>query len=184
MCNSETFPAVTCRFIRLVALSEINDNNWTSAAEISVYEALPKPTGLSAVAGDNSVSLDWNDTAGAGGYCIYLSQSENGPYTEIKYNQADSNYNDNTAVNCNVYFYYVTALDVSEGESEYSELAYASLRPDGDLTGDCLVKMNDFALFSQNWLDTDCWYCNGADFSHDVQVNLNDLQMLVENWID
>jgi hypothetical protein len=37
ICNSETFPSKYGRYVSLVALSEINGNPWTTAAEINVY---------------------------------------------------------------------------------------------------------------------------------------------------
>jgi hypothetical protein len=41
----------------------------------------------------------------------------------------------------------------------------------------------DFALFGQNWFDSDCWYCNGADLNGNEQVDFGDLQMLAGNWL-
>src|SRR5262249_29413755 len=39
------FPATTGRYVRLIALSEINGNPWTSAAELNVFgTAAPSPT--------------------------------------------------------------------------------------------------------------------------------------------
>src|SRR5262249_39420236 len=39
------FPATTGRYVRLIALSEINGNPWTSAAELNVFgNAAPSPT--------------------------------------------------------------------------------------------------------------------------------------------
>ena len=131
-----------------------------------------------------TVSLQWDDTPGAAGYHVYRSESENGPYSQIAGGLLTSDYIDNTAVNCNVYFYYVTAADGSGGQSAYSAPAYASLRPKGDLTGDCLIKLADFALFAQNWLDSDCWYCNGADLNNNGQVDIIDLQTLAGNWLE
>ena len=183
MCNSDTFPAVTGHYIRLVALSEINGNPWTSAAEINVYEALPAPIGLTATPGDNSVSLEWNDTPESANYHVYRSESEDGTYSQIA-TSTTSDYIDDTAINCNVYFYCVTAVSGSGGPSAYSTPAYASLGPKGDISGDCAVKLLDFALFAQNWMDTNCWYCNGADLDKNDQVDIDDLRLLAEGWLE
>lgn len=149
-------------------------------------EISPKaPTGLSVIPGNNSVTLNWTDNieTDLAGYRVYRSNSESGPYDSIASGVEVSNYLDSIAVNCNVYFYYVTAVDHASNESEPSGPAYASLRPKGDLTGDCFVKLADFALFSQNWLDSDCWYCNGADLDDNKQVDIEDLRLLIENWL-
>ncbi len=57
-----------------------------------------------------------------------------------------------------------------------------TLRLNGDLTGDHFVNLRDFALFSMNWQDTDCGYCNGADLNYDGHANFADLLIMVENW--
>lgn len=151
--------------------------------------------GSSAVYGNQVVSmsapsgpiiLDWNDNTEGdlAGYKVYRSTSENGPFSVIADNVTESYYEDVDITGGMVYFYYVTAVDNSENESAGSSPAYASLRIKGDMDGSGSITLEDFALFSQNWLDANCWYCNGADFSGDEQVTLDDLSILVQNWLD
>ncbi len=143
------------------------------------------PTGLTATAGSGIVILDWADNTDndLAGYRVYRSDSEIGPFSVIADNVPASYYEDNDVVTGMVYFYYVTAIDISNNESTNSEPTYASLRIPGDLDGNSSANLEDFALFTQNWLDINCWYCNGADLSGDERVTLEDLQILTENWL-
>jgi len=56
-----------------------------------------------------------------------------------------------------------------------------------DLTGDCEpdgdVDWADLQCLVENWLDADCGYCSGADFSGDNKVNFYDFVMMAENWL-
>lgn len=77
------------------------------------------PTGLAAVAGDGSVSLDWADNGESdlAGYNVYRDTATGGPYTQIAADVTTSDYVDNTAVNGTTYYYVVTAVDTSSNES-------------------------------------------------------------------
>jgi hypothetical protein len=63
---------------------------------------------------------------------------------------------------------------------------------DADLNGDCVVDMQDFALFAGYWMNINCsaanGYCGGADFdmngSRSGNVDLDDLMELVSEWLD
>jgi glucuronoarabinoxylan endo-1,4-beta-xylanase len=56
-----------------------------------------------------------------------------------------------------------------------------------DLDGNCYVNLNDFGVFAQYWLHTDCAAqenCEGADFElTDGVVNFFDLGKFVEQWL-
>ena len=73
------------------------------------------PSGLTANAGDGSVSLDWNNN-GEGdlaGYRVYRSTSSGGGYSEIAGLVGSSDYVDNGVSNGTTYFYVVRAEDTS-----------------------------------------------------------------------
>jgi hypothetical protein len=86
MCMKETFAPVSGRYVRLVALSEINDNPWTSAAEIYVYgmltvtvpnvvslsQALAEANIVAAGLAVGTVTTTYSDTVDAG---MVISQS-------------------------------------------------------------------------------------------------------------
>ena len=78
------------------------------------------PTGLTATAGNNTVSLDWNDN-GEGdlaGYNVYRSTTSGSGYA--KQNSSlltNSDYNDSNVSNGTTYYYVVTAVDAGSNES-------------------------------------------------------------------
>jgi hypothetical protein len=56
-----------------------------------------------------------------------------------------------------------------------------------DLSGDGVVNLVDFAIFSLYWLNEDCSddndWCGGADLTFDSHVNFGDLAFLYECWL-
>jgi pectate lyase len=81
------------------------------------------PTGLEAMAGDATVSLNWNNN-GEGdlaGYYVYRSTNSGPPYSRLNSTPlTSSDYTDNTVTNGINYYYVVTAIDTSLNESVYS----------------------------------------------------------------
>jgi fibronectin type 3 domain-containing protein len=81
------------------------------------------PTGLAAMAGDATVSLDWNDN-GEGdldGYNVYRSTTPGGGYSQLNGSLlSSSDYTDNSVSNGTTYYYVVTAVDTASNESGYS----------------------------------------------------------------
>ncbi|MHC4113618.1 MAG: cellulase family glycosylhydrolase, partial [Planctomycetota bacterium] len=86
------------------------------------------PTGLSATAGDATVSLDWNDNTepDLAGYDVYRSTTSGGPYSVIDFDLTQSDYTDNSVSNGTTYYYVVTAVDTNLNESAYSNEASAT----------------------------------------------------------
>jgi beta-glucanase (GH16 family) len=81
------------------------------------------PTGLTATAGYNSVTLDWADNTDEdmANYAVYRSTTAAGPYTHLTDTpDTTSDYVDLTALNGTTYYYVVTAIDTSANESGYS----------------------------------------------------------------
>ncbi|MBW8040334.1 MAG: cellulase family glycosylhydrolase [Planctomycetes bacterium] len=86
------------------------------------------PTGLSATAGDATVSLDWDDNSepDLAVYDVYRSTTTGGPYSVIDFDLTSSDYIDNSVSNGTTYYYVVTAVDTSNNESGYSSEASAT----------------------------------------------------------
>lgn len=87
------------------------------------------PTGLSVVAGDGVVMLDWNENSEGdlAGYTVYRSTIAGGPYVPV--NAAllpASSHVDHTVINGITYYYVVTASDTNANESGYSTEASAT----------------------------------------------------------
>jgi fibronectin type 3 domain-containing protein len=84
------------------------------------------PSGLTATAGDGTVSLAWDSGADVAGYTIYRSRVSGGGYTRL--NDAPmlaTAYCDDTVTNGQLYYYVVTALDSAGNESDRSNEAEA-----------------------------------------------------------
>lgn len=77
------------------------------------------PTGLTAVAGDGSVALDWDDNGESDldGYTVYRGTTSGGPYDVLDSTSASA-YTDAAATNGTTYYYVVTADDLSGNESD------------------------------------------------------------------
>ncbi len=83
------------------------------------------PSGLSAAAGNATVSLSWNAVSGAVSYNIYRSPVQGGGYVLIG-NATGTTYTDNTAVNGTHYYYVVRAVDNLGNEGNNSNEANAT----------------------------------------------------------
>jgi hypothetical protein len=91
-----------------------------------------QPTALTALGSTGGVQLDWADNteANLGGYNVYRSESDSGPWTKI--NAAvltSSSFDDTGAPSGATSYYQITAVDLSGGES--SAAAVSAARPDG-----------------------------------------------------
>ena len=90
-----------------------------------VYEALAAPTNLAAVAGDGSVSLDWDDNSetGLAGYNLYRAFAPGLYYSMVNTEPiSPSNFTDTTTNNGSQYYYKVTARGTGGNESEFSNV--------------------------------------------------------------
>jgi len=98
----------------------------------------------------------------------------------------DTNLSPNT-----LYTYQVKARDQSSSHNEtaYSTTASETTWIMGDLNGDGIVDLLDFAKFAAHWLETGCSspdWCGGADLDQpaDGTVDFYDLEIFVEHWLD
>ncbi len=92
------------------------------------------PTGLTAVGGNQSVALNWDDAtdsgSGVAGYNVYRSTTPGGPYTPINSSLVTtSQYLDTGLTNGVTYYYVVTAVDNATNESGYSSEVSATPAP-------------------------------------------------------
>ncbi|UCG47482.1 MAG: hypothetical protein JSU94_18600, partial [Phycisphaerales bacterium] len=111
--------------------TSFNESDNSNEASATPMDTTPPaaPTGLSATAGDATVSLDWNDN-GEGdldGYNVYRSTTSGGGYSRLNGSLlSSSDYTDNSVSNGTTYYYVVTAVDTSSNESGYSNEASAT----------------------------------------------------------
>jgi hypothetical protein len=116
-----------------------------SATPVATPDTTPPaaPTGLSATAGDATVSLDWasNGEGDLAGYRVYRSTSSGGGYVDVSGLIGASAYTDNAVSNGTTYYYVVTAEDDSGNESGNS--AEASATPQGTPGGQVEVIFAD-----------------------------------------
>ncbi len=94
-------------------------NRALSAAEIVSLAVLPAaPAGLSAIAGDAQVSLNWNLAAGAAAYNLKRATASGGPYATLT-NLAGTSLVSGGLTNGTLYYFVVSATN-SAGESSNS----------------------------------------------------------------
>ena len=99
--------------------------NWTGIDRIPP----DVPTGLSAYAGNETVTLDWADNAESdlAGYNVYRRLTADSEYVLLNSSLLNgSDYIDHDVVNGTTYFYVVTAVDQRFNESAPSEEVWAS----------------------------------------------------------
>ena len=144
------------------------------------------PTSLSATAGNETVSLDWNDNGEADleGYNIYRSTTSGSGYNKLNSSLLISSYyDDNDVANITTYYYVVTAVDTNSNESAYSGEISATPRIYGDFITNGIVEMNDLDYFCQLWLVDDCNLTLGVDLDDDCMINFYEFSVLAENWL-
>ncbi len=132
------------------------------------------PTGLSVIEKtDSTISFDWVPSSDDGQvmgyhiYCndIYLESSASPPFV---HRCLDSQTN---------YTYRVSAYDDEQNESGLSLPLAVSTSYTGDLNGDMEVNLDDFFVFSQNWLLPDI--CDPGNFDRFASVDIKDFSYLV-----
>jgi len=161
------------------------------------------PTGLIATAGNQMISLDWNDNnePDLSGYNVYRSTTSGSDYDKLNVTViGTSEYIDDTVTNGIPYYYVVTAVDANDQESGYS--GEDSATPDyqdcndvqaggyglgADLNGDCYVNYLDLEIITYYWINTDCGSfddCEGADFEPtDGVVDFLDFGNFAIQWL-
>ncbi|MBP2632048.1 MAG: hypothetical protein H6Q70_2676 [Firmicutes bacterium] len=105
--------------------------------EFRIYTG-PKPTNLTATAGDLQVTLSWTAVDGATGYNVKRSTNAGGAYTTIASNVSGTSYVDTSVTNGTTYYYVVTDIN-ADGEGNNSNEASAT--PEGTVL--LRITMND-----------------------------------------
>lgn len=87
--------------------------------------AIPNPpVNVLAMPGDASVQLSWNATIGASNYTVKRGTASGGPFTPVASNLTTTTHNDTALINGTIYYYVITANNVS-GESSNSAVVQA-----------------------------------------------------------
>ncbi|MCZ8519426.1 MULTISPECIES: cellulase family glycosylhydrolase [Paenibacillus] len=111
------------KFVREQIRSGNNNNGGTPTPTPTVPAV---PTGLTATAGNASVSLSWNAVNGAASYHVKRAASAKGPFTVVASNVKGTSYTNSGLTNNTTYYYVVSAVN-SKGQS--SDSAKVSATP-------------------------------------------------------
>lgn len=99
-------------------------------------QPLPAPTGLTAVAGNATVTLSWDEVTGARSYNVKRATSAAGPFGIVGPGITGLNYADNTVQNGLSYYYVVSAVnEVGEGANSAPVSATPNVPPPPAPTG-------------------------------------------------
>lgn len=99
----------------------------------SIVAAVPAaPTGVTATAGDKTVTLKWNSSANAQTYRVLRSLTSGSGYNTIAANLTSLTYTDKTVSNGTTYYYVITAVN-SSGISPRSVPVGATPMPAGQI---------------------------------------------------
>jgi fibronectin type 3 domain-containing protein len=118
-------------FYYVTAINSVGQSG--SSNEVSATPQAPTlaaPTGLTATAGNNQVSLSWTGVSGAGGYDVYRGTSSGGEtLLAAGTNVATTTFTDRSAANGTDYFYYVTAVNGSLQSGASNEVSATPQAP-------------------------------------------------------
>ena len=115
-------------------------------APVTPPGTLPAPTGVSATAGDTSVTINWSTVSGAASYNIYWSTSSAVSKTNgTRISSVNSPYLQTGLVNGTRYYYVVTAVN---GEGEGAASARVSAIPFGAPSGVAVTPRDANTLIS------------------------------------
>ncbi len=118
---------------------ESANSSQASAQPVAPITAPAAPTGLSATAGNASVTLSWSASSGATSYTVKRSTTSGSGYSVVANNLTATSYNDAGLTNGTTYHYVVSASN-SAGESANSAQASAQpVAPGGGGSGGATV---------------------------------------------
>jgi hypothetical protein len=116
---------ITYYYIVTALDTSLNESNDSSEVSATPTDTIPPsaPTGLTATAGNGTVSLNWNDNIefDLAGYNVYRSTTSGGGYSKLNGPLLTaSDYIDSNVINGTTYYYIVKAVDTSSNESSPS----------------------------------------------------------------
>jgi hypothetical protein len=153
-----------------IGFTSVVNNSMISGIEISSSPGAPAaPTGVTATAGNNQVTLTWTAVTGATGYNVYRGTSS-GAETLLSTgtNVSGATFTDNSAANGTQYFYYVTALNGSLQSGPSSEV---SATPQMPTTGSLVQAISAGGSAAGSFVaDTDF---SGGAVSHGTSAAIN-----------
>ncbi len=116
--------------VNLTATSETGDDvRWRL---INPVDPVPSaPTGVTAIAGDGQIIIDWDENAESDllGYNVYRAVSGSGPFVLVAESLTVNEYIDTAFDQGETYYYMVTAIDYAGSESPNSNLASTEVVP-------------------------------------------------------
>jgi hypothetical protein len=119
-----TFTTQAARYIRITQTGSAPGTFW-SIHEFNVFGTVPfAPTGLTAAALGNQITLAWTAAAGASGYNVKRASTSGGAYATVASNLSELSYVD-AGLAAGVNYYYVVSGTNSLGESGNSSEAVA-----------------------------------------------------------
>ena len=122
--DTELLESTTYYYV-VTALNSAGESLNSQQAEAVTLNAQPQPpAGLSATDGNGLVSLNWqaNTEEDLAGYNVYRSATSNGGYMLLNESLLETaSFIDSSAIDYNMYYYVVTAVDEFGLESIYSE---------------------------------------------------------------
>jgi hypothetical protein len=138
-------------------------------------------------AGELSRVTDWDDSliSGFDLYTFYLVDTNSFDDSTVAGDWFIIDYRAEQTGQCNIGFYEYFE-DYADTWNEPAKIITLSQVATRDLDSDGKVDFNDFALFSNEWMKTNCAehsYCNGADLDFDGDVDCNDLELFDRFWL-
>jgi len=152
-------------------------------ADFYLSEALIlNPRGLTAIAGNGTVSLTWDNNfeMDLDGYNVYRSTTPGSGYSKLNTSLlgTQTHYTDNSVTNGIPYYYIVTAVDTSSNESEDSNIVSATPSSSSPNT-----YFYDFAGITQSDTNYNTYACDvdifpfaGVSANRNTMVEANDTQ--------
>jgi fibronectin type 3 domain-containing protein len=142
-----------------------------SATPTSGVTIPPVPTGVSATAGTNQVSLGWTASSGATSYNVYRSTSSGGEGTTAYASGITGTSYTNTAVTDGTKYYYKVAAVNSAGTSAQSSEVSATPTSGGSLPPNTAVLQIDAGGGAVSPFVADEYYSAGNEFSSSATIN-------------
>ncbi|GIH08008.1 hypothetical protein Rhe02_60750 [Rhizocola hellebori] len=99
------------------------NSNEVTVTPVNTGAAPPTPSGVTALAGNGSVQLNWNASAGATGYSVYRGTSPGGQGATAIANPTTNSYTDTAVTNGTTYYYKVTARNAAGTSGNSAEVS-------------------------------------------------------------